>query len=303
MEVSINEEESESIELPGNSRNFIQIPSSTILEKTELTEFYSSIFRNCDSNNDGFISISELKAFIEREENTKISKELSENICLYFDTNEDKQLDFREFLEMVNSPLFIGSFRNTATRILKFIAMPNKNGRFELRRTLTQTGIYEKKFTWKKTNVRMLVLSVIQIIFFYVNKSYKTDIKHGPYYCTLSFHPCRKYEMYRYLTYSFVHSSEGHLFGNVFVQLLLGFPMECIHTWRIIPAYFIGVLGGSMTHSVVHRDISLAGASGGVTSFITIPIAAVILVKLERNEPSYISSVIIWHHNHCGCGM
>ncbi|XP_023011616.1 protein rhomboid isoform X2 [Leptinotarsa decemlineata] len=241
----------------------------------------------CDRNKDGVISISELKEFIETQDNIDISEELAERIYYQFDTNKNEQIDFTEFVEMVNSPLFKNTFERLTRRICKFIVViPNRKKALTLQRTLTTTGQYEASFKFQKSTVRILILSVLQICLFYINEAYKSEDREGPYYCYFAFLPCRKFEMYRYLTYCFVHSSEMHLYGNIFLQLLLGIPIEVIHKWRVFPIYFLGVLGGSLTHAVINREVGAIGASAGISAFLTIPIAAVILNWKEMSHPT-----------------
>ena len=46
---------------------------------------------------------------------------------------------------------------------------------------------------------------------------------------TFIFHPSRRFELWRYLTYMFIHSSKFHLVFNVLAQLALGIPLEMVH--------------------------------------------------------------------------
>ncbi|KAG5900300.1 hypothetical protein JTB14_000826 [Gonioctena quinquepunctata] len=262
------------------------IRKSRIMENKEVMDFYRSLFDSCDSNGDGVICVNELKKFIETEERRDITDQMAEIIYLEFDKNKDQKLDFEEFLEMINSSKMRRSFRNISKKILDFITVTPDGKKIALSRTLTRTGEYEKNFKLKKTTIRMLVLSLTQILFYYIDKTYQFGDKCGPYREFLRFDPCRKFELYRYLTYAFVHTTPTHLYPNVIIQLIVGVPLETIHTWRVLIVYFFGVLMGSLAHSVMHREYSLVGASGGVYSVLTVPIAAVILNWRDMSHPA-----------------
>ena len=50
-----------------------------------------------------------------------------------------------------------------------------------------------------------------------------------PYIGQLIFHPLKKYEVWRFVTYMFVHSGYFHIIFNVLIQLALGIPLEMVH--------------------------------------------------------------------------
>jgi len=43
------------------------------------------------------------------------------------------------------------------------------------------------------------------------------------------FHPEKRSEVWRYLTYMFIHSGLFHIVFNILVQLILGIPLEMVH--------------------------------------------------------------------------
>lgn len=102
----------------------------------------------------------------------------------------------------------------------------------------------------------------------------------------LKYDPYRRNEIWRFLTYMFVHTDFGHIFGNLILQIFLGLALELVHHWwRVSLVYLAGVLAGSLGHSLSNTN-SLAGASAGVYALITAHIATVIMVraKLFRNQ-------------------
>lgn len=95
----------------------------------------------------------------------------------------------------------------------------------------------------------------------------------------LRYDPFERNEIWRFVTYMFVHSSILHLIGNVFMQIFLGVPLELVHSWwRVALVYLAGGLAGSMGHSLT-GPIALVGASGGVYALIIAHIATVIMVR------------------------
>lgn len=95
----------------------------------------------------------------------------------------------------------------------------------------------------------------------------------------LRYDPYKRSELWRFVTYIFVHSSVLHLIGNVFMQIFLGVPLELVHSWwRVALVYLAGGLAGSIGHSLT-GPIALVGASGGVYALIVAHIATVIMVR------------------------
>ena len=76
--------------------------------------------------------------------------------------------------------------------------------------------------------------------------------------------PADRGQLWRYLTYMFVHGDLMHLVVNVINQLVLGIPMEYISSWwRLSAVYLSGVLSGALVDSVIKTNIGLIGASTG----------------------------------------
>ncbi|XP_044854076.1 rhomboid-related protein 2-like isoform X2 [Mauremys mutica] len=60
-----------------------------------------------------------------------------------------------------------------------------------------------------------------------------------------------------------------HILGNLFLQLILGIPLEMVHKGhRVSLVYLAGVIGGSLASSVCDPLQALVGASGGVYALI-----------------------------------
>ena len=61
----------------------------------------------------------------------------------------------------------------------------------------------------------------------------------------LIFDPSKRYQIWRYFTYILVHIDWSHLFFNLSMQIILGFPLELNHTWRVVVVYVLGCLSGN----------------------------------------------------------
>ena len=67
----------------------------------------------------------------------------------------------------------------------------------------------------------------------------------------LAYCPERKRELWRFISYLLVHSSWWHLAFNLFIQTVLGIPLEMVHgSGRVAIIYMSGVLAGSLATSV-----------------------------------------------------
>jgi len=87
----------------------------------------------------------------------------------------------------------------------------------------------------------------------------------SPICSSLIYDPYRRYEPWRLITYTLVHSGYLHIATNIIVQLLLGLPLEIVHgPLRIGVIYVAGGLSGSLLTSITDPEQFLAGASGGV---------------------------------------
>lgn len=76
----------------------------------------------------------------------------------------------------------------------------------------------------------------------------------------LVLHPLRLHQPWGYLTYFLVHVDLVSLVVNLFVQLVVGLPLEVVHgSFRIALIYACGVLSGSVATSIFDPYVRLAG--------------------------------------------
>ena len=86
------------------------------------------------------------------------------------------------------------------------------------------------------------------------------------------------FQVWRLLTYVFVHCGWVHIACNVGVQIMLGCPLEIVHgPIRVAAIYLAGSLTGSLLTSVTDSRYYLAGASGGAYALLLAHLPTLVL--------------------------
>ncbi|KAJ0044121.1 hypothetical protein NL108_005469, partial [Boleophthalmus pectinirostris] len=94
-------------------------------------------------------------------------------------------------------------------------------------------------------------------------------LDEGIWTSPLTYKPELREEAWRFISYMFVHAGVEHILGNLFMQLLLGIPLELVHKgFEVGMVYLAGVLAGSLASSIFDPLSALVGASGGVYALI-----------------------------------
>ncbi|XP_073843593.1 protein rhomboid-like [Musca autumnalis] len=92
------------------------------------------------------------------------------------------------------------------------------------------------------------------------------------------YRPDRRLQVWRFISYMFLHANWFHLGFNVVIQLFYGIPLEVMHgSIRVAVIYFAGVFAGSLGTSVVDSEVYLVGASGGVYAILAAHLANITL--------------------------
>ena len=127
----------------------------------------------------------------------------------------------------------------------------------------------------------MILISILQLAVFIYHSVQLESVKwtgNAPLCSSLIYNPERRQEVWRYLTYSLVHSGTSHILLNIFIQLVVGLPLEMSHgSCRILLLYTVGVISGSLASSCTEPQVHLAGASSGVYALIAAHISNLIL--------------------------
>ncbi|XP_065094649.1 rhomboid-related protein 1 [Ochlerotatus camptorhynchus] len=102
----------------------------------------------------------------------------------------------------------------------------------------------------------LLVISAIQICTYVFN--------NDTFYQLLIFSPVLQHEIWRFVTYTFLHANAVHLMLNVIIQIIVAFPLETEQGHgAVLVVYFAGVIAGGMGASVF-EPTQMVGASAGV---------------------------------------
>ncbi|XP_050078572.1 rhomboid-related protein 2 [Anopheles maculipalpis] len=102
----------------------------------------------------------------------------------------------------------------------------------------------------------LLIVSALQIAIF----TYNNDAINQK----LIFSPVKQYEVWRFVTYTFLHAGNVHLVLNIIIQILVAFPLETEQGHgKVLLVYFAGTLAGALGASVFEPTL-MVGASAGV---------------------------------------
>ncbi len=145
-----------------------------------------------------------------------------------------------------------------------------------------------EQYRWFPPPWFITFVTLIQVCFFvyhifhFLGKDERTIYTtwYGPYpKCSvLIFNPHRRHEAWRYASYVLVHAGGQHLLVNVFLQLLVGLPLEMSNgSLRVAAVYLAGTLAGSLGVSTASPELYLAGSSGAVFGLVGGHCASMIL--------------------------
>ncbi|XP_067645905.1 protein rhomboid [Eurosta solidaginis] len=151
----------------------------------------------------------------------------------------------------------------------------------------------------------MLLISVIEIAIFAYDsatipaaETTQQLIPHMPISSDSVFiyRPDRRLQVWRFVSYMFLHANWFHLGFNVVIQLFYGIPLEVMHgSARVGIIYCAGVFAGSLGTSVVDSEVYLVGASGGVYAILAAHLANIILnYRQMRYAVAQLLSVLIF---------
>uniref|UniRef100_A0A7I4YAS0 rhomboid protease n=2 Tax=Haemonchus contortus TaxID=6289 RepID=A0A7I4YAS0_HAECO len=245
------------------------------------------LFRAFDLDHDGYIPTTDLKRAI-RDSAFSFGLNPDEVVTMIanIDQNGDKLIDFSEFCTLMSRVKHL-RLRHLMFRAAQFVVPRSKR---------TEHFDYLQKYKCCPPPLFMVIISIIQvaIYIYYTAESGEGISITGPVptKSPLIFNPYRKDEVWRFITYMFIHIGIYHITYNVLTQLLLGLPLELVHQWRVIVVYLAGVLSGSLLVSAVDPHVFLAGASGGVYALLAAHLAELIMNWREM-EFNWIRAIIL----------
>ncbi|XP_072155997.1 rhomboid-related protein 2 isoform X1 [Bemisia tabaci] len=261
-----------------NRQDMVTIPLDTVESHWQM------VFSKYDRKGDGHIPLKELKDTLVRETSHELPEHAVRKIIAKADLNQDGYIQFPEFLSLVESKEGRIVMDSVFRRYVKSTIPPRKSRK--TRHDLTD-GEYEDEYTCNPPAVCMLIVSIIEILIFLwnvVSTSHNQFL--GPVARNLIYDPHKRDEIWRYLSYMFVHIGHVHLIVNLLVQILVGVPLEMVHKWwRVLSIYLAGVIAGSLGTSIADPSVFLAGASGGVYAIIAAHVSTIILNWSEMEQP------------------
>jgi len=263
--------------------------STIVLE--EWKPIFDKFDLEADGKQDGKIPLEKFAAILDGDPVWKesVPQTLKDRIIKEVDLNKDGVIDYSEFLTLVKGKnLGLGQKRRRAFRQLL-----KETVEFLVPYKYT----YQNQYSCSPPPVFMLVISLVQIAIFMFNSLQQIGNigLNGPVpYCSyLIYNPNKRSEVWRYLTYSLVHSGLFHVSFNILVQLVLGIPLEMVHgAWRVGAVYLSGIFAGSLWTSVLKPGVFLSGASGGVYALIMGHLGTVIMNHREMSYPWWRVAVV-----------
>lgn len=137
-------------------------------------------------------------------------------------------------------------------------------------------------FTYKQPPFFITFISIFELIAFlyYALRSDEplTLIGPVPFQSKLIYNPYRRYEIWRYVTYMFIHAGYWHISFNLIIQLAVGIPLEIVHKFEpVVIIYLGGIIGGALGNSIADPHTYLAGASSGCHALIAAHLSNLII--------------------------
>uniref|UniRef100_A0A915IDX2 tRNA (guanine-N(7)-)-methyltransferase n=1 Tax=Romanomermis culicivorax TaxID=13658 RepID=A0A915IDX2_ROMCU len=225
------------------------------LENKNVPKDWRSAFQRFDRDHDGYIPLNELKSNLEQVGN---SLGLSDDEVRRLVRDVDKNLDGRM----------------SKAKKLRLINVVMHAAQMVLPKSMREEEFdYLQQYNCIPPPLFIPIISIIEIgvYIFYVieEKSGISMTKPQPVKSPLIYNPCKRSEVWRFLSYMLIHIGIFHILFNCLVQLVLGIPLELVHKyWRIAIVYCSGVIAGSLASSVTDPGSYLAGASGGVYALL-----------------------------------
>jgi len=273
--------------LPGLLKRDSQnsLSSSDSEKYNDLNKEWKSVFENLDRKDgrkDGKLHKKSLQEILSKlESNSTLSLEyksgqLRDKIIRqisHADQDKDGFLNKDEFAELIASC-------DVRSRT------PEENNLGVVINSHMKTAAYADEFRMCPPPLFILITSILQLGFF-VFHVYHLATEHSehvgwdgpaPLCSILIFNPEKRCQIWRFLSYSLVHSGISHIVLNLSMQLFVGLPLEMSHgSLRVAFVYIFGVVAGSLATSCLDPQVYLAGASGGVYSLIAAHLSNLIL--------------------------
>jgi len=164
-------------------------------------------------------------------------------------------------------------------------------------RNVVRVFAYVEEFSCSPPTYAMLGLTVLELAMFVYISVYLVGTHDIPItwtgpvpYCSnIIYNPRRRWEIWRFVSYMFVHIGIGHFVFNMIMQIAVGVFLEMeqsglLGSLKVLLVYMSGVLAGSLGTSLSDPATYIAGASGGVYALIAAHLATLALNWQEDNQ-------------------
>ena len=200
--------------------------ASSSIPQDEWLHLFHKFDVESDGKADGRIPLERFRAMLEQDPLwvDMIPAPIQERILASADKNNDGYIDQDEFFELYRGRGIRGfgrqrrqALRELLKQTVEFI-VPYKYS-------------YQNQYSCSPPPLFMLCLSLLQFAIFAYNSVSMGAGLDGPVpHCShLIFDPAKRSQVWRYITYMFIHSGLFHVTFNLLVQLILGIPLEMVH--------------------------------------------------------------------------
>uniref|UniRef100_A0A4W4ENB3 Rhomboid-related protein 3 n=1 Tax=Electrophorus electricus TaxID=8005 RepID=A0A4W4ENB3_ELEEL len=277
-----------------------------VLESTEVLpvapeDHWKSLFDKYDPESSGFISTERFRDLLESH-GSELDPHKLEVLLALADGNADGKICYQNFVNLVRVMMRLGSKRSNSFRRailqggrqLKSSSLREEVG-LGLSQRLIRHVAYETlprevdrrwyfdSYAYCPPPWLILAITITEMVVFmyyglqldrWVLQVSSPSFLKSP----LPYHPQRRAQAWRYLSYIFMHAGIEHLGLNMAMQLLVGVPLEMVHgAARIGLVYLCGVLAGSLAVSVADMTAPVIGSSGGVYALVSAHLANVVM--------------------------
>ncbi|XP_078385179.1 rhomboid-related protein 3 isoform X1 [Cetorhinus maximus] len=258
-------------------------------------DHWKVFFDQFDPANTGYISTEKFRNLLQAH-SSELEPHKLEVLLALADNNSEGMVCYQDFVNLMSNKrsnsfcraIHLGNHRLRANSLLEETGL-TLSQRFirhiayeTLPRGLDRKWYYDS-YTCCPPPWFMITVTILEIaIFVYyglVLEKWVLQITHPSYLDNpLVYQPQLRRQVWRYLSYIFMHVGVEHLGFNVVLQLLVGVPLEMVHgALRISFVYLAGVLAGSLTASVADMTAPVAGSSGGVYALVSAHLANVVM--------------------------